>query len=492
MAANRTESGEAGGERPAPEEREAPAARQPRSTASVSGGVIGAAPEAAGAAPEPEAGADGESGGAAETEAEAEPEMAEEVASALRGSGAANPPESHAGGAESEAERGSDPAGTAKGETEEPSPEAEVPETVMATATPARAAAPAASGLARLSWLRSRRTSTATATATATAADGGSGDGDPGTRAAAAPGNLNRISPPMVAAAAIGGVILLAAPFVISANSGDDSKDKKNHNTAAGYAGPHSSPSGYVPSAQPDAGKSSGTKASATPNPPAPKAGSVADAAGQGVSADKPSPDGAHKSPGTSGSGSKAAGQPAAGAESKPKASQVFSAYAGPHCSGSGASYSEHGSSSVSEDEWTTAMGGYASNGCTGRFRSVPMSGEGKDAGNYATWAFNTGGRVTSGTCSVSVHIPDSSDIRHVGGDPSYYTVHSGGSASGTQLASFTIDQTSQPGQWVAAPSVKISDGRLAVVLHDRGNDWNSHGATDAHHAADAVYVKCT
>lgn len=119
------------------------------------------------------------------------------------------------------------------------------------------------------------------------------------------------------------------------------------------------------------------------------------------------------------------------------------------------------------------------------------MSGDGSDAGNYATWSFSTGS-VTSGTCRISVHVPASSDIRHVGGSPSYYTVHAGSSSSGARLASFTIDQVNHQGQWVAAPNVKINGGRVAVVLHDRGKDWNSHGSTDAHHAADAVYVSCS
>ncbi|MFB6874875.1 hypothetical protein [Streptomyces sp. NPDC056323] len=68
------------------------------------------------------------------------------------------------------------------------------------------------------------------------------------------------------------------------------------------------------------------------------------------------------------------------------------------------------------------------------------MSGNGSDAGNYATWSLTTGS-VTLGSFRISVHIPNSGDIRHVGGAPSYHTVHTGSSSSGAQLASFTIDQ---------------------------------------------------
>jgi hypothetical protein len=170
-----------------------------------------------------------------------------------------------------------------------------------------------------------------------------------------------------------------------------------------------------------------------------------------------------------------------------------FSAYAGPHCSGSGVSYRGHGSSKAAndDDQWTTAIGGYSSNGCSGRYRSIPMSGDNNDAGNYATWSFGTGS-ITSGTCRVSVHIPASGGIRHVGGNPSYCTVHAGSSSSGTRLASFTINQVDHLGQWLAAPNVRISGGSLSVVLHDRGKDWNSRGSADAHHAADAVCVSCS
>jgi hypothetical protein len=37
---------------------------------------------------------------------------------------------------------------------------------------------------------------------------------------------------------------------------------------------------------------------------------------------------------------------------------------------------------------------------------------------------------------------------------------------------------------------VKISEGKLAVVLHDRGKDWDVNGSTGAHHAVDTVSVQ--
>ncbi|MER6104890.1 hypothetical protein ABT115_21835 [Streptomyces sp. NPDC001832] len=494
MAVTETRSGTPGGADGArSEEAEAPTTSRARATASVSNGVIGALPDT-----DPEAEAGPAAAGVAE--AEAEPESAAGVASALRGSSAPEPLT-----AEREAKpqtAGAPTAGTPTGEAstdeastvEEPAvstPPPAAPTTAApatATAEAGTTAAPATAPSARFSWLRAGRSATAVAS-------GGPGDGNPAAEAVGASGNPNRISRPMVAAAAIGGVVLLAAPFVISATSGDDPKDSKSHNAAAGYDGPSTSPSGYVPSAEQDNGKApADKKGPASKVPPAPENNAVADSAGKDKRADETSPAGSHDASAKPGSGSKAAGEgTATGSTVKSTVVQQFSAYAGPHCSGSGVSYSEHGSSKVANDDdlWTTATGGYSSNGCNGRFRSVPMSGDGSDAGNYATWSFNTGS-VTSGSCRISVHIPDSGDIRHVGGAPSYYTVHAGSSSSGAQLASFTIDQVAHHGQWVAAPNVKISSGRLAVVLHDRGKDWNSQGSTDAHHAADAVYVNCS
>lgn len=39
---------------------------------------------------------------------------------------------------------------------------------------------------------------------------------------------------------------------------------------------------------------------------------------------------------------------------------------------------------------------------------------------------------------------------------------------------------------------MKITAGVFAVKLHDRGKDRNSSGATDAHHAVDAVRAECS
>ncbi|WP_159393060.1 hypothetical protein [Streptomyces sp. SAT1] len=391
----------------------------------------------------------------------------------------------------------------------EPEPEPESgsgakpePGTGTAASATATATATAATSAPRLSWLRG-----AARTDTAGDGTGTGGDGTP----------PSRISRPMVAAAALGGVVLLAAPFVIGAASRDDGGSAATSERAAGYSGPGRSPDGFVPSAEAPQGKPGtpgGSRSTAPGRAPAggtasggnvpggvvpdgavSPSGAVADGSGGG----EPSGAGAAGKPGTNtAKGGGTGGQPRLPAQQDKqpdtayKATAAYSGYGGPHCSSTGASYTEYGASKAAndDDEWTTHTGGYAGNGCSGRFRSLPMSGDSGDSVNSALWVFRTGG-VTQGTCHVSVYVPADGDIRHVGGDPSYYTLHNGSSGSAAVLSRAEVDQVAHRGQWVALPSVKITGGVLAVKLHDRGKDWNSKGSTDAHHAVDAVRAEC-
>ncbi|WP_327269917.1 hypothetical protein OG233_24780 [Streptomyces sp. NBC_01218] len=383
-----------------------------------------------------------------------------------------------------------------------------------------RTAAASAASRTRRSWPGGTRTATATATATssasaATTASRSSDDGE-------APWKLPR---PMVAAAALGGVLLIAVPFVLAGLLGGDSKETAGPVRApAGYAGPGDSPDGVVPSAEERqagtaAGRSPGgdRNTSDVPAPgtvpradgvepgpgavgagaaipaapgetPAPVSGaeatgSVAEGAGAGT-----------KSPGTVASSAPAAARTtAAAALAAPKVTHTYTAWNGPHCSSAGASYHEYGSSVTPNDgdQWTTHTGGYSQHGCTGRFRSLPMSGGTGDGDNRVVFAFATG-KVASGTCRVSVYVPKDSNVEHVGGNPSFYTVHNGSSSSSSQVGSFSVAQVSNRGRWVSGPTVRFTGGHLALVLHDRGKDYNSSGPTDAHHAVDAVGVSCS
>ncbi|MGW6551571.1 hypothetical protein ACWGBV_15100, partial [Streptomyces sp. NPDC055051] len=185
--------------------------------------------------------------------------------------------------------------------------------------------------------------------------------------------------------------------------------------------------------------------------------------------------------------------KPATQAPPPPPAKERYSALAGPNCAGGGASFTYSGWYTDGKEGWKKyGSGGHTGDGCDGSFLSLPMSGKaGSDAGNALRWTFRTGG-VTSGTCQVSVHIPNNGDIKAVGGKPAYYTVHAGATGSDPILRSFNVDQPSRRGQWVSAGDVRVTGGVLTVKLHDRGLDWSGSQKTYAHHAGDAARVQCT
>jgi hypothetical protein len=124
---------------------------------------------------------------------------------------------------------------------------------------------------------------------------------------------------------------------------------------------------------------------------------------------------------------------------------------------------------------------------CGSTFVSIPMSGDTRrdDSSAYGMWTF-----AVTGTCDVSVHIPQG-DLQQVGGNPTVYYVFDRNGVGGTPMASFAIKQVDKRGQWVAAGKFRAS-GNLTVQLVTRGQDWNSSGPTYAHHAASAVKADCT
>lgn len=166
---------------------------------------------------------------------------------------------------------------------------------------------------------------------------------------------------------------------------------------------------------------------------------------------------------------------------------------AGPWCSNSGTGFNQYGWFDQGQTGWyNTSTGGWTGDSCSGKYSAVPMSGDAThDDSNSTVWTFKTGA-VSSGSCQVSVYIPNDGDIKAVGGDPTYYTVQNQfGPGSGT-IGSFSINQTANRGHWVGAGSFSVSNGQLAVMLHTRGQDWSGSTKTYAHHAADAVKVSCT
>jgi hypothetical protein len=124
---------------------------------------------------------------------------------------------------------------------------------------------------------------------------------------------------------------------------------------------------------------------------------------------------------------------------------------------------------------------------CGSTFVSIPMSGDSRrdDASAYGQWTF-----TVSGTCDVSVFIPNG-NLEEVGGNPTVYYVFDRNGVGGTPMASFAIKQVEKRGQWVGAGKFKAS-GNLTVQLLTRGQDWNNSGPTYAHHAASAVKADCT
>jgi hypothetical protein len=124
---------------------------------------------------------------------------------------------------------------------------------------------------------------------------------------------------------------------------------------------------------------------------------------------------------------------------------------------------------------------------CGSTFVSIPMSGDARrdDASAYGMWTF-----AVTGTCDVSVHIPNGS-LEEVGGNPTVYYVFDRNGVGGTPMASFAIKQVDKRGQWVSAGKFKAG-GNLTVQLLSRGQDWDGAGPTHAHHAASAVKADCT
>ncbi|MFJ2780608.1 MULTISPECIES: hypothetical protein [unclassified Kitasatospora] len=185
--------------------------------------------------------------------------------------------------------------------------------------------------------------------------------------------------------------------------------------------------------------------------------------------------------------------QPAPGqpAPPKPPAAPSFSAV---NCGNSAAGYAQYGWWEQGTTGWTiNSAGGYSGSGCNGKYAALPMSGSAtKDDGNSVVWTFTTA-PVTSGTCRISVYVPNNSDRKAVGGKPAYYTVQNSSSPNSGTIGSFSVDQTANRGGWVTASGTfPVSGGRIAVMLHSRGIDWGGGGADKAHLAASAVRADCT
>ncbi|WP_185921936.1 hypothetical protein [Streptomyces sp. WAC06614] len=341
----------------------------------------------------------------------------------------------------------------------------------------------------------------------------------PAQEARTGPGRTRRIPKPVIAAAATSGVVLMGLPLLLS-QLGGGSGPAPGPARPPGYNQPDGGPDGFVPGADaPDGanppsggavpgaagvpGSGDGTTAAGPAAGQGPPTDTTANGTGQtpaqaGAGTGQPptgggsdaQPAGGNGSPVTSPAvpGDRSGQPPVAPPSPAQPGTKEYAAVAGPGCAGPGATFDWI---PVRKDGWKGYdVGGYGSSGCNGDFYAMPMSGDsGRDAGNQVRWTFRTGA-VTTGTCQVFVHIPNNGDVRAVGGKASYYSVHAGSTGGDPFLGSFTVNQPSQLGRWVAAGSFRITGGRLAVKLHDRGTGGS--GSTYARHAAEALRVQCT
>ena len=144
------------------------------------------------------------------------------------------------------------------------------------------------------------------------------------------------------------------------------------------------------------------------------------------------------------------------------------------------------------DDSWyLRSHGGPTTDGCNGAAWAVPMSGDAKkdDRKIVVEWYFTTGA-VTSGSCLVSVYVPNTGVADDSAGRPAHYAVYGSVDATGTPLGQFTIDQTQTRGRYVDAGRYPAS-GHLSVRLTNRGVDFGE-GRDDAHLGAAAVRVTCS
>ncbi|MFI7086185.1 hypothetical protein ACIBUR_21610 [Streptomyces anulatus] len=390
-------------------------------------------------------------------------------------------------------------------------------------AGPASQKAAGTAGAATAETAASGATVTATSTATATVA--ASPPDSASATEGGAPERPGRVSRPMVVAAAFAGALLLGAPFVVAGAQKDDGKPTRGEAAAAAWK-QDGQEGGYVPGtdpAGPDGVRAPGSPEQGVPPVRGDKgpANHVRADAGDGPQRANGSPetergDGAKGSTGTkeagstgtggttdkNGSGAKApAGTGSEGSAKAPSAETapqsqpqttpkaptvVYSGVSGHECPTQ--RFQRDGYYSDGKEGWATHSGGFGGYGCAGKYLSMPMSGSSsKDSGGSATWLFDL--PASAKKCSISVHVPGSSDIVRVGGDPSYYTVYDRFLPRTNNLVgSFYVNQQDRRGTWYNVPGTFAVDAKkLSVRIHDRGRDSKYE-----HHAISTIKATCT
>ncbi|MFI0465629.1 hypothetical protein ACH347_16255 [Saccharopolyspora sp. 5N102] len=158
--------------------------------------------------------------------------------------------------------------------------------------------------------------------------------------------------------------------------------------------------------------------------------------------------------------------------------------------------YQAVGYHSNGSEGWYIRNGGAADGRCRGTFDAMPMSGDLDASGpsNSAKWTFDVSGKLTTGTCALSVYIPNDGDRRNVGATKAHYSIfNSFEQGAANVIGVKDINQVTNLGKWVDLGSYKITQGKISVKLHDRGEDYA--GGADgegAHIASTQVRATCT
>ncbi len=132
----------------------------------------------------------------------------------------------------------------------------------------------------------------------------------------------------------------------------------------------------------------------------------------------------------------------------------------------------------------SVSSGGYSGSGCGGGFATHWITSSTVDCCSVAystfTWRFST--KLSSGSCQVSVYIPDGTTTE-VGGHPARYTVYTG---SGQSVGTFELDQRDNMGRWLPGGTFTDTGSSFEVQL-DNQTSSGSHQV-----AASALKVSCS
>jgi translation initiation factor IF-2 len=130
--------------------------------------------------------------------------------------------------------------------------------------------------------------------------------------------------------------------------------------------------------------------------------------------------------------------------------------------------------------------GGWAEQGCTDRFWSMPMSGvaDRDEPLTYVMWYFKTS-PVNRGACGIWTYVPKGGNETDSAGDPSFYQVLRSRDDRRV-IGSFSIKQAANRGIWAYGGTFNFDGGQIAIRLGNRGT-----GANGARHGAAQVLVNC-